>query len=135
MIDTGRVGELEYARRLAVDLRAGMLLPGDRNFAAAGVPGHRAAAAPICWCAASPAGRRRRCRDGSTLARLGALTVRVIDAEIGIRTVHGACTGRYRLLPTLTDPGLYPALELVRLYHERWEIELRRESSRRSGPC
>ncbi|MFI5775042.1 IS4 family transposase, partial [Streptomyces sp. NPDC051658] len=28
-------GELEYARRLAVDLRAGMLLLGDRNFAAA----------------------------------------------------------------------------------------------------
>ncbi|MFF8915620.1 hypothetical protein ACF08M_20415 [Streptomyces sp. NPDC015032] len=28
-------GEPEYARRLTVNLRAGMLLPGDRNFASA----------------------------------------------------------------------------------------------------
>jgi hypothetical protein len=28
------------------------------------------------------------------------------------------------LLTSLLDPGLYPAAELVALYHERWEIEL-----------
>jgi hypothetical protein len=27
---------------------------------------------------------------------------------------------RYRLITTLLDPGRYPALALVRLYHERW---------------
>ena len=30
---------------------------------------------------------------------------------------------RYRLITTLLDPARYPALALVRLYHERWEIE------------
>lgn len=30
----------------------------------------------------------------------------------------------HRLLTTLLDPVLYPALDLVALYHERWEIEL-----------
>ncbi|MFI8008482.1 transposase [Streptomyces sp. NPDC086010] len=30
---------------------------------------------------------------------------------------------RNRLLTTLTDPATHPAAELVRLYHERWEIE------------
>jgi len=29
-----------------------------------------------------------------------------------------------RLFTTLVDPGLYPAKELIELYHERWEIEL-----------
>ncbi|WP_241002309.1 hypothetical protein [Streptomyces sp. CB01881] len=61
-----------------------------------------------------------RHRDGSAVARLGALTVRVIDAEISIRTAAGARTGHYRLLTTLTDPGAHLVAELVRLYHERW---------------
>jgi hypothetical protein len=30
----------------------------------------------------------------------------------------------HRLLTTLLDPERYPALELIELYHERWEIEL-----------
>ncbi|MFC8592045.1 transposase domain-containing protein [Streptomyces atroolivaceus] len=64
-----------------------------------------------------------RCRDGSFLARLGTLTVRVIDAEISIVTSQGSRTGHYRLLTTLTDPAEHPAAELIRLYHERWEIE------------
>ncbi|MEU8928212.1 transposase, partial [Kitasatospora sp. NPDC048545] len=64
-----------------------------------------------------------RCGDGSFLARLGALTVRVIDAEISIITSQGARTGHYRLLTTLTDASAHPARELVRLYHERCEIE------------
>jgi hypothetical protein len=29
----------------------------------------------------------------------------------------------YRLWTTLTDPQAHPALDLVRLYHQRWEIE------------
>ncbi|MFE2680112.1 IS4 family transposase [Streptomyces hygroscopicus] len=119
-------GELEYARRLAVDLRAGMLLLGDRNFAAAALLNHWAATGAdlLVRC---KSGRSlpavARCRDGSTLARLGALTVRVIDAEVGIVTSRGTRTGHYRLLTTLTNPSTHPAGELVRLYHERWEIE------------
>ena len=30
---------------------------------------------------------------------------------------------RYRLLTTLLDPRLAPAMELATLYHQRWEIE------------
>jgi hypothetical protein len=119
-------GELEYARRLAEDLRAGMLLLGDRNFAAAELLNHWAATGAdlLVRC---KSGRRlppvARCGDGSFLARLGAVTVRVIDAEITIATSRGTRAGRYRLLTTLTDPFTHPAGELVRLYHERWEIE------------
>ncbi|MEU7852140.1 IS4 family transposase, partial [Nonomuraea sp. NPDC049141] len=66
------LGELEYARRLATDLRAGMLLLGDRNFAAVDLLNHLAAtgAELLVRC---KSGRLlppvARCRDGSTLAR------------------------------------------------------------------
>lgn len=119
-------GELDYARRLAVHLRPGMLLLGDRNFAAAALLNHLAATGAdlLVRC---KSGRNlpavARCRDGSSVARLGTLTVRVIDAQISIRTTAGTRTGHYRLLTTLLDPCTHPAAELVRLYHERWEIE------------
>ncbi len=119
-------GELEYVRRLAADLRAGMLLLGDRNFAAADLL-NRLAASGADLLVRCKSGRKlppvARCRDGSFLARLGGLTVRVIDAEISIATSRGTRTGHYRLLTTLTDPASHPAAELVRLYHERWEVE------------
>ncbi|BBA96539.1 putative transposase [Actinacidiphila reveromycinica] len=120
------IGELEYARRLAGDLRTGMLLLGDRMFASAALLNQWAATGAdlLVRCKTN---RKlppvARCRDGSTLARIGALTVRVIDAEITVRTADGTRTGHYRLLTTLTDPATHPAAELVRLYHERWEIE------------
>ncbi|WP_272263094.1 transposase [Streptomyces xanthophaeus] len=57
------------------------------------------------------------------MRRIGALTVRVTDAEISIHTAADTRTGHHRLLTTLTDPATHPAAELVRLYHERWEIE------------
>jgi hypothetical protein len=119
-------GELDYARRLAAHLRAGMLLLGDRNFAATDLLNHLAATGAdlLVRC---KSGRNlpavARCPDGSILARLGALTVRVIDAEITIRTAQGSRTGHYRLLTTLTDAHRHPAADLIRLYHERWEIE------------
>ena len=54
---------------------------------------------------------------------MGTLRVRVIDAEITIATTAGRRRGHYRLVTTLLDPDQYPAGEVVRLYHERWEIE------------
>ncbi|MEU8917064.1 IS4 family transposase [Streptomyces nigrescens] len=119
-------GELEYARRLADSLRAGMLLLGDRNFSSAALLNQLAATGAhlLVRCKAN---RNlpvvTRCHDGSVLTRIGPLTMRVIDAEITIRTGQGTRTGHYRLLTTLTDPATHPAGELVRLYHERWEIE------------
>ncbi|MHA6758198.1 IS4 family transposase [Streptacidiphilus sp. PAMC 29251] len=119
-------GELEYAGRLAGDLHAGMLLLGDRNFAATDLLNRLAASGAHLLVRCKSARRLppvARCSDGSFLARLGALTVRVIDAEISIVTSKGVRTGHYRLLTTLTDPSTHPAAELIRLYHERWEVE------------
>src|SRR6266702_2911833 len=62
--------------------------------------------------------------DGSYLSRLNGLTVRIIEAEL---TMSGADGSRvrdsYRLITILHDHRRYPASVLVRLYHERWEIE------------
>jgi hypothetical protein len=64
-----------------------------------------------------------RYRDGSYLSLLGAVKVRVIDAEITMTTATGRHTGVYRLATTLLDHHRYPGFELVRRYRERWEIE------------
>ncbi|MBM3465504.1 MAG: IS4 family transposase, partial [Armatimonadetes bacterium] len=72
--------------------------------------------------------------DGSYQARIyptakdqrrgtNALIVRVIEytCDDPQRPGHGQ---RHRLVTTLLDAALYPAKELIVLYHERWEIEL-----------
>lgn len=53
----------------------------------------------------------------------GGVPVRVIDAVVTITTDAGTRTGGYRPITTLLDPYEAPAKQLVRLYHERWEIE------------
>jgi Insertion element 4 transposase N-terminal/Transposase DDE domain len=122
-------GETRYAARLATSLRAGMLVLADRNFAAGYViaaiaeasadvlvrvkTGRGAPALPVL----------RRHRDGSYRSTFGGKLVRVIDAEITIATTKGRVTGVYRLVTTLTDPRRHPTLELIKLYHRRWEIE------------
>jgi hypothetical protein len=75
-----------------------------------------------------------RLSDGSFLAKLypspadrrrdrHGILVRLIEYTLDdpIRTGHGE---RHRLLTTLLDPQLDPALTLIGLYHERWEQEL-----------
>ncbi|MFI0540430.1 transposase domain-containing protein [Streptomyces sp. WSLK1-3] len=47
----------------------------------------------------------------------------VVLLDRGFATTAGCTTGVYRLATTLLDPHRYPAFELVRLYHERWEVE------------
>ncbi len=50
--------------------------------------------------------------------------MRIIEADVAVTGADGSRTGdRYRLITTLTDHHRYPAPSLVRLYHERWEIE------------
>src|SRR5262249_35047085 len=61
--------------------------------------------------------------DGSYLSLLGAVKVRVIDAEIAITTNTSRHTGTYRLATTLLDHHRHPAADLATLYHQRWEIE------------
>jgi hypothetical protein len=63
--------------------------------------------------------------DGSFLSRIGDLDVRIILADVTVRCADGSCYGaRYRLATTLADHRAYPALALIRLYHERWEHEV-----------
>ena len=63
--------------------------------------------------------------DGSYLSDLDGLTVRIIDADLTVTGADGSrLQDRYRLITTLIDHSHYPALELIKLYHERWEIEI-----------
>lgn len=65
-----------------------------------------------------------RRRDGSYLSTIGTTQVRVITAEIAVATTAGRITTVYRLATTLLDDRRYPAFEIVKLYHRRWEIDL-----------
>jgi hypothetical protein len=127
-----RTGELTYAQDLVTTgaLRPGMLLLGDRNFSATafittvtGVGADFLIRAKTHSTALKlPA--LRRLPDHSFLSRIGEVTVRVIEAAITITTADGTLTrAGYRLVTSLLDPEEAPATALVRLYHERWEIE------------
>jgi hypothetical protein len=119
-------GEPGLGRRLARSLRAGMIVLLDRGFATNAflemVAGTQAA-----FLARLSASRKppvlRRLPDGSFLSRIGSVEVRIIECQITIATTAGRRTGAYRLATTLLDHRRYPAFDLVRLYHERWEIE------------
>ncbi|MEU8411131.1 IS4 family transposase [Micromonospora sp. NPDC048842] len=126
VFDPVSVGELDQARHLCRSLRPGMLLLADRNYAAADL---------IITLAATGAhllircktGRKlptlRRHHDGSFSSIIGGQPIRVIDAQISITTTAGTHTGGYRLITTLLNPVTHPSAELIRLYHQRWEIE------------
>jgi hypothetical protein len=120
------VGETSYAPRLVRSLREGMIVLLDRNFAV------QALVDAITQRGAHVLVRVKEHRrlpvlerfpDGSYLSRLGAVVVRVIDCEITVSTSQGNRTGAYRLVATLADPRTHPATELIKLYHERWEVE------------
>jgi len=126
VFDPVSTGELDQARILTRGLRPGMLLLADRNYAAADLLATIAATGADLLIRAK-ANRRlkliRRLHDGSWLSVIGTLHVRVIEAQISITTTTGTRTGDYRLITTLLDPHAHPAAELIRIYHERWEIE------------
>ena len=122
-------GETTYAKDLLARLPAGVLLLADRNFAAGHllklVTGRQA---HLLVRAKTGRGGPKlpvllRLRDGSYQSAFGGQHVRVIDAEISIKTKTGTVTGVYRLITSLLDPDTYPATAILRLYHERWEIE------------
>lgn len=126
VFDPVSVGELDQARTLTRSLQPGMLLLADRNYAAADLLATIAATGAHLLIR-SKANRRlamiARLSDGSWLSKIGALTVRVVEARISITTTAGTHTGDYRLITTLLDPHTHPAAALIRIYHERWEIE------------
>ena len=105
-----------------------MLVLTDRGFDAAGFL--EAVAATRAQFLARLTTTRRlpvmaRLDDGTFVSRIGALTVRIIEAEVIVTCADGTrYCGRYRLATTLLEHRRYPAAALIRLYHERWEHEL-----------
>jgi hypothetical protein len=66
----------------------------------------------------------RHLSDGSYLSDVAGLAVRIIEADLAMRGADGTTVhDTYRLITTLLDDRHYPAAVLIRLYHERWEIE------------
>lgn len=122
---TDRVGELAYAGRLLRSTRAGMIVLADRNFAAAAWLTELAATGADVLVRVKNSRRLPVCRalpDGSFLSRIGKVEIRVITARVAITTSATRREETYRLVTTVLDPDV-PAVELVGLYHERWEIE------------
>jgi hypothetical protein len=119
--------EANLARRLLHLLRPGMLVLLDRAFDG------NAFLAEIAGTGAMLLARAKSTRnppvlehlpDGSYLSRLDDLPVRMIDAQVEMTGADGSrVADSYRLITTLTGHRAFPAAALVRLYHERWEIE------------
>jgi hypothetical protein len=139
-----RTGERDSARELLGDLDAEMLVLADRGFYGYDLWKQvRASGAELLWrvqlrmtlpvCQLLP--------DGSYLSALAPRSMRSAVArgkgyrldryEIPVRvvdyTISNAAAGEpetIRLVTSITDPELAPAVELAALYHQRWEIEL-----------
>ena len=122
-----RPDEPTLARRLLPLLGPGTLVLLDRAFDA------NAFLADLAGTGAALLARSKSTRnppvlahlpDGSYLSCLDGLPVRIIEADLAMTGADGSRVhDRYRLITTLTDHRRYPAAALVRLYHERWEIE------------
>lgn len=120
--------EVGIARALLPLLRPGMLLLLDRAFDATGF------LTEVTRTGARLLVRAKSTRkppvleqlpDGSYRSDLDGLPVRIIEADLVVTGADGShVRDRYRLITTLLDHRRHPAVELVRLYHERWEIEL-----------
>ncbi|MFI1120546.1 IS4 family transposase [Streptomyces hygroscopicus] len=119
-------GEPVLGRRLMRSMRQGMVVLLDRGFATNAFL-QAVDDTGADFLARLSAARKppvlRRLDDGSFLSRIGTVEVRIIECEIAITTAAGRHTDVYRLATTLLDHHRCPAFELVRLYHERWEVE------------
>ena len=119
--------EATLARRLLPLLRPGMLVLLDRAFDA-GTFLREVAGTGAMLLARGKSTRNppvlEHLPDGSYLSCLDGLPVRIIEADLTMTGADGSrVRDRYRLITTLLDHRRYPAAALVRLYHERWEIE------------
>lgn len=128
-------GEWELCQPLLGRLGPGMLCLADRNFS--GYEHWRqaqATGADLLWRCKSnrqlPV--ERLLEDGSYLSSIrpsGVSRAEAAQKAIVVRVIEYALPGlddaeqRYRLVTTLLEPQVAPALELAALYHQRWEIE------------
>jgi hypothetical protein len=137
LVKPHRRGEVPMARHLLRFLTPGMLLLWDRNFLSyATVTQVRQHGAHLLARIKNNLvfRARRRLRDGSYLAKLYP-SPRHRDADrdgVPVRIIEYTFTDpgrpgvgqKHRLLTTLLDAAVDPALTLIVLYHERWEEEL-----------
>jgi Insertion element 4 transposase N-terminal/Transposase DDE domain len=124
----GERSEVPLARKLVPLLRKGMLLLADRAYDAADLLTEVAATGAHVLVRGSASRKpavEQALPDGSYLSHVDGLAVRIIEADLDVHGADGTRLGdSYRLITTLLDWRRYPAGELVRLYHERWEIEV-----------
>jgi len=124
----GERAEVPLARKLVPLLREGMLLLADRAYDAADLLTEVAATGArflVRGSASRKPGVGEILPDGSYLSQVDGLQVRIIEAGLAVYGADGSRAGdSYRLITTLLDWRRYPAGELIRLYHERWEIEV-----------
>lgn len=119
--------EAGLARQLLHLLGPGMLVLLDRAFDASAFLREVAATGAMLLARATSTRRPpvlEHLPDGSYLSDLDGLRVRIIEAGLTVTGADGSrVADSYRLITTLADWRRYPAAALVRLYHERWEIE------------
>jgi len=124
----GERSEVPLARRLVPLLREGMLLLADRGYDAGDLMTAIAATGAHFLVRATSSRKPpvdEVLPDGSYLSVIDGLRVRIIEAALDVHGADGTRLGdAYRLVTTLLDHRRHPAGELVRVYHERWEIEV-----------
>jgi hypothetical protein len=124
----GERNEAPLARKLVPLLGKGMLVLADRAYDAAGLLAAIAGTGAQLLCRGTSTRKPpvlELLDDGSYLSELDGLKVRIIEADLLVTGTDGSRIGdHYRLITTLLDHRRYPAAELIRLYHERWEIEV-----------
>lgn len=130
-------GEKTIGKRLLRSLAAGMLVLWDCGFHSFEMV-QQALATGAHLLTRLPANVKvqviRRLADGSTLIDLVQRDHkgRIVGAAIRLRLIEytvrdPALPGygeRRRLITSLLDEDTYPALDLARLYHQRWEVEI-----------
>jgi len=130
-----RAGEWSLCAELLPRLQPGMLCMADRGFNGFEQwRDARATGAELLWRCGSTRKLpvQQQLPDGSFLSVIrptGVGRAEATEQAITVRVIEYAMPGvddgqpRYRLLTTLLDPQLAPAMELAALYHQRWEVE------------
>jgi hypothetical protein len=122
-------GETVYAVPLLDKLTAGMLLLADAGYDSWRLLAQVSATGAHYVCRSGAARTPLILRvlpDGSYLSVLGhgKVHVRIVEAWITVTYADGTVHAQqWRLITSLLEAGRYPAADLIRLYHERWQIE------------